>query len=160
MLRKIYKNINNDERIKRLVYKYGFESFAIMALMLSGLIIYKDILSGVSLSEYRTEFIVLAAGGLYFILRTALGGLISLPDDQNERKKLIKYFIFGNLIFGILFGLFISVRNTYLYLDGSYNFLSLSIFLITAVSAIIFACVITGVFLVLSNYNAKKDLNE
>ncbi len=160
MLRKIYKNINNDERIKRLVYKYGFESFAIMALMLSGLIIYKNILSGVSLSEYRTEFIVLAAGGLYFILRTALGGLISLPDDQNERKKLIKYFIFGNLIFGILFGLFISVRNTYLYLDGSYNFLSLSIFLITAVSAIIFACVITGVFLVLSNYNAKKDLNE
>ena len=131
-----------------------------MALMLFGLIIYRNILSGVSLSEYKTEFIVLAAGGLYFILRTALGGLISLPDKKNESKKLIKYIIIGNLTFGILFGLFISVRNTYLYLDGSFNFLSLSILLITSLSAIILAFVITGVFLVLSNYNAKKDLKE
>lgn len=160
MLRKIYKNINNDERIKRLIYKYGFESFAIMALMLSGLIIYRNILSGIGLSEYKTEFFVLAVGGLYFILRTALGGLISLPDNQNERNKLIKYIIIGNVTFGILFGLFISVRNTFLYLDGNFNFLSLAIFIITSLSAIILAFLITGLFVVLSNYFAKKDLDE
>jgi len=157
MLRKKDKNINNDEKIKRLIYKYGFEAFAIMAIMLS-ILIYKNVLNGVS--EYRTEYLVLAVGGLYFILRTVLGGLILLPDDQSKRKKSIKSIIFGNLIFGILIGLFTSVRNTYLYLDGSFNSLSLSIFLITAISAIVLGFVITGSFLVFSNYHTEKDLSE
>ena len=159
MLKKIYKNINNDERIKMLIYKYGFEAFSIMALMLSGLIIYKNLFNGISLSEYRTEFLVLAAGGLYFIFRTAFGGLISLPDNKNDRKTLIKYIFLGNIAFGTLFGTFISIRNTILYLDGSFNLLSLSILIITAISAMIFGFVIIGVFMILSNYYANQDLN-
>ncbi len=159
MLKKIFKNINNDERIKMLIYKYGFEAFSIMALMLSGLIIYKNLFNGISLSEYRTEFFVLAAGGLYFIFRTAFGGLISLPDNQNDRKTLIKYIILGNIAFGTIFGTFISIRNTILYLDGSFNLLSLSILIITAISAMIFGFVIIGVFMILSHYYANQDLN-
>lgn len=158
MLEKIYKNINNDERIKMLIYKYGFEAFSIMALLLSGLVIYKNLFNGASLSEYRNEFIVLSAGGLYFIFRTAFGGLISLPDNQNDRKTLMKYIILSNIAFGTIFGTFISIRNTILYLDGSFNLLSLSILLITAVSAMIFGFVIIGVFLILSNYYANQDL--
>lgn len=160
MIKKIYKNLNNDERIKRLIYKYGFESFAIMSLLLSGLIIYKNLLNGVSLSEYKTEFLVLAAGGIYFILRTAFGGIISLPDNQKERKIFIKYIVLGNIIFGFLFGTFISIRNTILYLDGTYNLLSLSILIITAISAMFFGFALIGIFLVLSNYYANKDLKE
>lgn len=160
MIKKIYKNLNNDERIKRLIYKYGFESFAIMSLLLSGLIIYKNLLNGVSLSEYKTEFLILAAGGLYFILRTAFGGLISLPDNKKERKIFIKYIVLGNIIFGFLFGTFISIRNTILYLDGTYNLLSLSILIITSISAMFFGFAIIGVFLVLSNHYANKDLKE
>lgn len=160
MIKKVYKNLNNDERIKRLIYKYGFESFAIMSLSLSGLIIYKNLLNGVSLSEYKTEFLILAAGGLYFILRTAFGGIISLPDNKKERKIFIKYIVLGNIIFGFLFGTFISIRNTILYLDGTYNLLSLSILIITSISAMFFGFALIGIFLVLSNYYANKDLKE
>lgn len=160
MIKKIYKNLNNDERIKRLIYKYGFESFAIMSLLLSGLIIYKNLLNGVSLSEYKTEFLVLAAGGLYFILRTAFGGIISLPDNKKERKIFIKYIVLGNIIFGFLFGTFISIRNTILYLDGTYNLLSLSILIITTISAMFFGFALIGIFLALSNYYANKNLKE
>jgi len=160
MINKLFKNINNDERIKRLLYKYGFESFAIMSLMLSGIIIYRNLLSGISLSEYKVEFSILAIGGLYFILRSAFGGIVSLPESKTERKKFIKYIILGNITFGLLFGTFISIRNTILYLDGTYNLLSLSILLITALSAMIFGFAIMGVFIVLSNYYANKDLVE
>lgn len=158
MIRQIYKNINNDERIKKLIYKYGFESFAIMSLLLSGLIIYKNLLDGVSLSQYRFEFFVLSVGGLYFILRVGFGGIISLPKNQKERNTFLKYIFLGNILFGLLFGVFISIRNTYLYLNGTYNLLSLSILIITAISAIIFGFVIIGLFLLLSNYYANKNL--
>lgn len=160
MIKKIYKNLNNDERIKKSIYKYGFESFSIMALLLSGIIIYKNLLRGVSLSEYKTEYLILAAGGVYFILRTAFGGVISLPDNQNERNSFLKYIILGNISFGFIFGTFISIRNSFLYQGGTYNLLSLSILLITAISAMIFGFAIMGLFLVLSNYYANKDLKE
>jgi len=160
LIKHIFKNINKDERIKRLIYKYGFEAFAIMSLLLSGIIIYRNLLNGISLSEYKIEFLVLAAGGIYFIMRTAFGGVISLPDNQKERRSFIKYIVLGNVIFGVLFGTFISIRNTILYLDGTYNMLSFSILIITSVSAMLFGFAIIGVFLVLSNYYANKDLAE
>ncbi len=160
MKNKFFKTINKDERINRLIYKYGFEAFAIMSLILSGYMIYHTLIGDFSVSDHRFEFILLAVGGTYFILRSALGGLISLPNHKDERRDFIKYIIMGNILFGLLFGTYISIRNTILYLNGDFGYLSLSILLITAVSAMFLGFFIIGIFLLISNYKAKKELTD
>ncbi|MDZ7671875.1 MAG: hypothetical protein U5K53_03420 [Halanaerobiales bacterium] len=42
MNKNLFKNINKDERIKNMIYKYGFESFLVISVLLSILVIYKN----------------------------------------------------------------------------------------------------------------------
>ena len=67
MKNKFFKTINKDERINRLIYKYGFEAFAIMSLILSGYMIYHTLIGDFNVSDHRFEFILLAVGGIYTI---------------------------------------------------------------------------------------------
>lgn len=160
MFKRIFERVKNDERVTGQIYKFGFEAFVIMSLLLSGLIIIQNSNLNFEYNPYKFEYIVLTIGVLYFVFRTAFMGVISFPDDNKEKKKLLKYIILANISFGLLFGTYISIRNSIIYLDGTYNFLSLSILLITALSAILLGFVVITVFFILSNYFAKKNLEE
>lgn len=159
MNKNIFKNINNDERIKNMIYKFGFESFLVISVLLSIIVIYKNTYIIQSSVSYHTEFFVLSIGVLYFLIRSAFSGIISLPEKKKDRRSFIKYLSLANIIFGLSFGTYIAIRNSILYLEGNFNWLSISILIITAVSAMILGFSIMGVFLVISNYKAKKELN-
>lgn len=160
MNKNIFKNINNDERIKNMIYKYGFESFLVVSVLLSLLVIYKNTYILESNLGYRTEFFVLSIGVIYFLMRSAIGGIISLPDKKEDRRSFIKYLSLGNIIIGFSFGTYIAIRNSILYLEGNFNMLSIAILIITAFSAMILGFSVLVIFLLVSNYKAKKDLNE
>jgi hypothetical protein len=159
MNKNIFKNINNDERIKNMIYKFGFESFLVISVLLSIIVIIKNTYIIENSLSYRTEFFVLSIGVLYFLIRSAFSGMISLPEKKKDRKSFIKYLSLSNIIFGFSFGTYIAIRNSILYLEGNFNWLSISILFITAFSAMILGFSIMGVFLVISNYKAKKELN-
>ena len=157
-MKKIFDRINNDERINRQIYRFGFEVFVIMTLLLAGWVFVKSFIFDLSFSEFGYEFIVLAIGGIYFIMRCALGGVFSFPSKKNEKKSMIKYIVIGNIIFGLLMGAITAVRNSFIYLDGGFNSLSLAIFVITSISAMVMGFSIIGGFVLFSNYWSNKKI--
>lgn len=121
-----------DERINSLIHKFGFEAFIVMASIAAVSFVIKAFVLN---REALVEFVLLTAGIGYFAVRSTLGGTVVMPSKQGEKKYLVRRIIIGCIAASLAWGAFIGIRNTYLYMGGNFN--ALSVF-ITAISALSF----------------------
>lgn len=113
-----------DERVINMQNKIYREISVLVAVICILSILVKMYVLGMGFKHTFTEYIIIFAQGIYFLIRTVNLGIftdeVEIHDQQNKIPKRTKILIYS-LAFGILFPLFLGVRSAILYGEGGWQ---------------------------------------
>jgi len=147
-----------DERIKVYENKYKAEGFNIM-MALAFLYIMLDAMSvNLGFLKENMVLILFVIGAFYTGIRLTFKGLGSYSPIKGVHPLLYTTIICA--IASIFYGVFLTIRNTNLYMDGKFSFPSVALFLVGAMGMFGITEVISVVIYLVSKKKEEKDIED
>lgn len=153
-------NSVKDERITSQVHKIGYESFFVLIGLLFLSIIYKTLVRDESFQSFQWELFLISVSCSYYILRCIVAGIYVMPSNSKDRGKFLKSSILWMTLGSMLWGLFLAIRNTFLYQDGIFSWMTAVIFLISSIFFFILLLVAFVLSYTLSGARSSKNSDE
>ncbi|MGW6381915.1 DUF6773 family protein [Peribacillus butanolivorans] len=118
---KVFKKITDEriENVRNKIYKEMYHVIMAICLVSALFKLYKY---GAGSGELYLEFVILVAGGLYYLARSIFLGVFwdeVEMHDRTSKTPMSRKTILGSVIFALIIAIFMGVNSAVSYADGS-----------------------------------------
>ncbi|WP_371018503.1 DUF6773 family protein [Pseudalkalibacillus sp. JSM 102089] len=127
-----FKGKQKDERLTTLQNKIYREMYILIVVICALSVLYKQFLVEGGIQHVWTEIIIFSVSSGYYLIRSAMLGIFSDEVEMHDRSSKVSFskrnFLIS-LLLGVGFSLFLAIRNSLMYGEGTqetvYFFLSI-----------------------------------
>lgn len=92
-----------DERVLSQVHQFGYQARNIMSVLLALDLVYKIFIMNYKPEYWVTEAVIFIAGFSWYIIRCSKAGLLMLPEQSKQKRRLLLQMVITGFITGLIF---------------------------------------------------------
>ncbi|SFE58276.1 DUF6773 family protein [Alteribacillus iranensis] len=146
-----------DERVLHTKYKIYSEIYILVIIICGISALLKRYVYDLTIEHMFTEFIILLAGAIYYVVRSVMLGIFSADvemHDQKSKHSMRKKTLIYSVVFGLGIALFMGVNSAVRYAEGPGQ--SIEYFFITAFGSLMIYLPFFVIILVVGNEVGKR----
>ncbi|MYL64431.1 hypothetical protein GLW07_13825 [Bacillus hwajinpoensis] len=144
-----FKRKQKDERVTNLQNKIYREMYILIVAICALSVLYKQFLVEGGTQHLWTEIIIFSVSSLYYLIRSTMLGIFSDEVEMHDRSSKMSFskrnFLIS-LFFGVGFSLFLAIRNSLMYGEGTqetiYFFLTILFFCLVIYIPVLFGIMV------------------
>ncbi|PFG12350.1 DUF6773 family protein [Bacillus sp. es.036] len=144
-----FKKRQKDERVTNLQNKIYREMYILIVVICALSVLYKQFLVEGGIQHLWTEMIIFSFGSGYYLIRSTMLGIFSDEVEMHDRSSKMSFskrnFLIS-LFLGVGFSLFLAIRNSLKYGDGTqetvYFFLTILFFCLVIYIPVLFGIMV------------------